>query len=40
MDLQIRKYKVIEQVMRLNEDQLESLESSLEQKLELDNALD
>jgi hypothetical protein len=40
MDIQSRKYRIIEKVMYLNEEQLESLEATLNKEVELDLALD
>lgn len=40
MDLETRKYKVIEKVMLLSESQLDLIESALEKDIELDMSLD
>ncbi len=39
MDIQVRKYRVIEKVLKLNNVQLEKIESTLENNLLLDLAL-
>lgn len=40
MDIQTRKYKVIEKVMHLSESQLDRIESTLNEEMQLDMALE
>ncbi len=39
MNIQVRKYRVIEKVLKLNNSQLEKVESTLENSLQLDLSL-